>query len=45
VGVIILAKEQGLVDSVKNLLDDLIMKGTRISPKIYNYALITAGEG
>ena len=44
VGVIILAKEQGLIDSVKNILDDLIIKGTRISPKIYNYALITAGE-
>jgi hypothetical protein len=44
VGVIILAREQGLIDSVKNILDDLIIKGTRISPKIYNYALITAGE-
>jgi predicted nucleic acid-binding protein len=44
VGVIILAKEQGLIDSVKSILDDLIIKGTRISPKIYNYALITAGE-
>ncbi|MFY7798440.1 MAG: DUF3368 domain-containing protein [Dolichospermum sp.] len=44
VGVIILAKEQGLIDSVKNIFDDLIIKGTRISPKIYNYALITAGE-
>ena len=44
VGVIILAKEQGLIDNVKDILDDLISKGTRISPKIYNYALITARE-
>ena len=44
VGVIILAKEQGLVDNVKHILDDLMSKGTRISPKIYNYALITARE-
>lgn len=44
VGVIILAKEQGLIDNVKDILDDLISKGTRISPKIYDYALITARE-
>ncbi|AVH68216.1 DUF3368 domain-containing protein [Nostoc sp. 'Peltigera membranacea cyanobiont' N6] len=44
VGVIILAKEQGLIDNVKNILDDLMSKGTRISPKIYDYALITARE-
>lgn len=44
VGVIILAKEQKLIDNVQDILDDLISKGTRISPKLYNYALITAGE-
>ena len=44
VGVIILAKDQGLIDNVKDILDDLMSKGTRISPKIYNYALITARE-
>ena len=44
VGVIILAKEQGLIDNVKDILDDLISKGTRISSKLYDYALITARE-
>ena len=44
VGVIILAKEQGLIDNVKDIFDDLMSKGTRISSKIYNYALITARE-
>lgn len=44
VGVIILAKDQGLIDNVRHMLDNLMSKGTRISPKIYNYALITARE-
>jgi uncharacterized protein len=44
VGVIILAKDQGLIDNVKDILDDLRSKGTRISPRIYTYALITARE-
>ena len=44
VGVIIWAKEQGLIDNFKDILDDLISKGTRISSKLYDYALITARE-
>ncbi len=44
VGVIILAKEKKLIINVKNVLDSLIIQGTRISPKLYNYALILAQE-
>lgn len=44
VGTLILAKEKGLIENVQNILDQLIIKGTRISPKLYNYALITAKE-
>ncbi|HYW20925.1 MAG TPA: DUF3368 domain-containing protein [Nodularia sp. (in: cyanobacteria)] len=44
VGTIILAKDKGLIDNIKDILDNLILQGTRISPKLYNYALITAEE-
>jgi predicted nucleic acid-binding protein len=44
VGVIVLAKEKQLIDNVQVILDMLIEKGTRISPKLYNYALILAQE-
>lgn len=44
VGAIILAKDKQIVETVKDILDALINRGTRISPKLYNYALITAKE-
>jgi uncharacterized protein len=44
VGVILLAKEKGLINNVKGILDNLINQGTRISPKLYTYALMSAGE-
>jgi len=44
VGVTILAKEKKLINNVKDILDNLIMQGTRISPTLYNYALILAKE-
>lgn len=44
VGIIILAKEKKLITNIKNILDSLIMQGTRISPKLYDYALRLAKE-
>lgn len=44
VGAIILAKDKQIIETVKEILDALINRGTRISPKLYNYALITAKE-
>ncbi|WP_420458730.1 DUF3368 domain-containing protein [Neolewinella sp.] len=39
VGVIIKAKERGLIDSGKDKLDELLVRGFRLSPKIYTLAL------
>lgn len=44
VGVLLLAKQRGLITSVKQILDQLIENGTRISKQLYQYALITAEE-
>jgi predicted nucleic acid-binding protein len=34
VGILLVAKQQGLIYSVKEILDDLITKGKYISPKL-----------
>ncbi|NEP60927.1 MAG: DUF3368 domain-containing protein [Symploca sp. SIO2G7] len=44
VGVLLLAKKQGRIKSIKEILDALIAQNTRISPKLYQYALTTAQE-
>ncbi|NET62593.1 MAG: DUF3368 domain-containing protein [Symploca sp. SIO2E6] len=44
VGILLLAKEQGLINSVKEILDALMAQNTRISPKLYQYALTIAQE-
>ena len=44
-GIIIHAKQNGHLDKVKPLIDELIIKaGFWISPSLYNYVLIKAGE-
>lgn len=44
IGVLLDAKERGLVDDVKPLLDELIRKKIKISRELYNYALELAQE-
>jgi len=44
IGVLLDAKERGLVDDVKPLLDELIRKKIRISRESYNHALELAQE-
>ena len=44
IGVLLDAKERGLVDEVKPLLDLLIRKKIRISRELHNYALELAHE-
>ena len=44
IGVLLNAKERGLVDDVKPLLDELIRKKIRISRELYNHALELAQE-
>jgi predicted nucleic acid-binding protein len=44
IGVLLDAKERGLVDDVKPLLDELIRKKIRISRELYNHALELAQE-
>ena len=44
IGVLLDAKERGLVDDVKPLLDELIRKKIRISRELYNHALELAHE-
>lgn len=44
IGVLLDAKERGLVDDVKPLLDELIRKKIRISRELYNHALELAYE-
>lgn len=44
VGTLLLAKQQGLIPNVKDILDDLLAQGTRISLRLYQYALTTAQE-
>jgi uncharacterized protein len=44
VGVLLLAKQRDLRPSVKDILDAMIDKGTRISAKLYQQALLIAEE-
>jgi hypothetical protein len=44
VGILVIAKQQGLITSVKEVLDELIANGTRISQTLYQQALTIAGE-
>ena len=44
VGILLLAKDQGLISSVKEVLDELIAQGKYISQKLYRNALAAAGE-
>lgn len=44
VGILLIAKEQKLIPSVKPILDDLILVGKRISPNLYQELLNLANE-
>jgi len=44
VGIVLIAKQQGLIPCVKEVLDELIANGTRISQQLYHQALTVAGE-
>lgn len=44
IGTLLLAKQQGLIDSVKDILQALIQNGTRISPRLYQNAIAAARE-
>ncbi len=44
VGILVLAKQRGLLESVKDALDALIANGTRISNQLYQQALVLAQE-
>lgn len=43
-GILLIAKQKGLIPRVKMVLDDLILVGKRISPKLYQEVLNTARE-
>ena len=44
VGILIVAKQRGHLSGVKDALDNLITNGTRLSPVLYQHALMIAGE-
>jgi hypothetical protein len=44
IGTLLLAKQQGLIPSVKEVLDALIAEGKRISQRLCQEALATAQE-
>lgn len=44
VGILLIAKQQGLMPTVKPILDDLIRAGKRINPNLYQDVLKVAGE-
>jgi len=44
VGVLLIAKQRGLIPSAQQILDDLIAQGTYISQKLYQYVLTQAQE-
>ncbi|GGA54772.1 DUF3368 domain-containing protein [Okeania sp. KiyG1] len=44
VGILLLAKRRGLLESVKDILNEMQVKGTRISVKLYEQVLTLAGE-
>lgn len=43
-GILLLAKRQGLLESVKDVLNEMQVKGTRISLRLYGQVLTLAGE-
>ncbi|NES71201.1 MAG: DUF3368 domain-containing protein [Okeania sp. SIO2D1] len=43
-GILLLAKRRGLLDSVKDVLNEMQVKGTRISVSLYEQVLTLAGE-
>lgn len=44
-GILLIAKQRGLIEFVKPLMDDLInIAGFRINPQLYTHILQTAGE-
>ncbi|EKV03419.1 putative nucleic acid-binding protein [Leptolyngbya sp. PCC 7375] len=44
VGTLLVAKQRGVIDSVKDILVALIDQGTRISPRLYQSAIAAANE-
>lgn len=44
IGTLLVAKQQGIIASIKDVLDDLRAHGTRISEQLYRHALGAAGE-
>ena len=44
VGILLLAKRRGLLDSVKNVLDEMQAQGMRISDRLYVHVLTLAQE-
>lgn len=44
VGILLIAKQRGLITNVKTLLDALLIEETYISEQLYRYALTIAGE-
>lgn len=44
IGTLLLAKDEGLISSIKEILDNLRAKGKRISPKLYQEVLTEAQE-
>ena len=44
VGILVLAKRRGLLGSVKDVLNEMQGKGTRISERLYGQVLTLAGE-
>jgi predicted nucleic acid-binding protein len=44
VGILLLAKRRGLLDSIKDILDEMQVQGTRISAQLYVQVLTLAEE-
>jgi predicted nucleic acid-binding protein len=44
VGVLLIAKQQGLISKVQPILDELVVAGKRISPELYREVLASANE-
>ena len=43
-GILLLGKRKGYLESVKNVLDEMQQQGTRISDRLYEQVLILAQE-
>ena len=44
VGILITAKNKGLISSIKEILDEIILLGCRINKKLYNIAIKSCNE-